>query len=454
MRLLAGDIGGTNARLVLYETSDDTDFLDVELLSTYKIISQMYYKNHDFPSFTEVLLSFTSLPSISNIKIHTCCLAVAGPVTDNQINFTNREGWILDGNAIRTDFDIDHVLLINDFVANGYGLLALTEKELTVLNQGKYSSRPGKAKGPVALVGAGTGLGQCYLTPDGSGFRTAFATEGGHVEFTPRTALEEELFHYLQRRLATVHSADDVNTDNSSTHSHEELRPRVSVERLVSGQGLENIYEFLREKYSDQVSPDFDENYNESNERGRLIGSQKYNYGLFQRALEIMFAIYGNHVGNVALQYCPLGGLYIAGGIAPKNIEFITKPGSEFMHRYLSKGRMTSIMRDFPLYVVMTEDLGLRGAHIMAARLAATMKSETNTAKSVPSKDGAPNGLHTTQNVYRNSIADNLREAVSNYPVTFAVATSLSAACTAAAISVGLAVAIGSAATRYRLTKN
>lgn len=321
-RLLAGDIGGTNSRLVLYESAEGPlDASDFSTILSHRVVAQHYYKNHEFQSFTEVLCAFTAAPAVQSSPIDSCCLATAGPVSNNRINFTNREGWIIDGRVIREEFGIRHVQLVNDFVAAGYGLLGLDASEVHTLQEGSarlpFDDGDGDSAGggvgaaegaPKALVGAGTGLGECFLTPDDSGVYRAFATEGGHVEFAPRTELEEDLLHYLQEKLDLPQPAEGD-------------RARVSVERVVSGKGLENIYEFLRQKYPDQVDAVLNEEYNSSAERGRLMGAQKYNYTLFRQAFEIMMGIYGGEVGNAALKYLPFAGLYVAGGIAPKNLE-------------------------------------------------------------------------------------------------------------------------------------
>lgn len=362
MRLLVGDIGGTNARLVMYEAPDDLSAYEKppNCLTTHKVIVHKYYKNNDFTSFSEVLVSFMSLPMNVDQKVSSCCFAVAGPVSNNCINFTNRDGWIIDGHDIAQDFGFDRVELVNDFSASGYGLLSLTDDELVTLQEGKKTTLGTQ---PIALIGAGTGLGECYLTPNANGDLTAYATEGGHVEFAPRTSLELELLSFIQNRLNSTSVDFKTKADD--------ILPRVSVERVVSGKGLENIYEFLRHKYPDDVDRVYDGAYTECKERGRMIGSEKYNYTLFRQAMEMMFAVYGGEAGNLALKYLPFGGVYIAGGIAPKNIELINKQDSQFVTRFLDKGRMSSIMRDFPVYVVMKEDLGIRGAHFIAVRNAA-----------------------------------------------------------------------------------
>jgi glucokinase len=486
VHILAGDIGGTNARLVLYEAPADPNvLLNVCDMSSHRVVAQMYYKNNDFVSFTEVMLKFTSLPSTANRKIAAACLATAGPVSNNRINFTNREGWIIDGRALEEEFAIDHVLLVNDFVANGYGLLGLDSSEVQTLQHGTgmMSSSTTSATGggggatgggdntmgpleavagadsyptasvsseivsqaPKALVGAGTGLGECFLTPGLNGLYQAYASEGGHVEFAPRTDLEEELLKYLQAKLELQDGASGGGGGGggggAAVADHFQVgdeRPRVSVERVVSGKGLENIYEFLRTKFPDEINSHLDGDYNESSERGRLIGSEKYNYSLFMRSLEMMFAIYGGEVGNVALKYLPYGGLYIAGGIAPKNIEFINSPNSSFMRRFLDKGRMRSIMSHFPVHVVMKEDLGLRGAHIVAARLAG-QAVKSGAAVPVATLDASSMRADSRTDMLfpRRGNEDRLVNAIHDYPITYAVATSLTAVFTATAIVLG-----------------
>lgn len=434
MRLLAGDIGGTNARLVLYEAPDcAAQLADYNAVTSHRVISQHYYKNDHFPSFTQLLRTFLSLPSNAHLTIHSCCFAVAGPVADNRINFTNRHGWLINGHHIQRDFNIQSVLLINDFVANGYGLLSLTDREITTVQRGSPSA-PDMFSAPVALVGAGTGLGECFLTPDKHGNVTAHPTEGGHVDFAPRTQQEHHLLSFLQARLQpnSPHPPDHPPDHPSETH----LLPRVSVERLVSGPGLESIYEFLREKYPQQLNPELDREYQSSTEKGRLIGAHKHNYPLFMSALQIMFAAFGAEVGNVALNYLPLAGIYIAGGIAPKNVEMITAPDSAFMKRFADKGRLSSLMHHFPLHVVMNEHLGIRGAHTVASRRAAKLLAD-----SPPAAEHANEQQHQTNTQTSNlSLFQAVRAAVTSYPLAYAFVTSTTAALAAAACAAALQI--------------
>eukprot|EP00172_Hildenbrandia_rubra_P004537 Plantae.Rhodophyta-Hildenbrandia_rubra.ctg9345.p1 GENE.Plantae.Rhodophyta-Hildenbrandia_rubra.ctg9345~~Plantae.Rhodophyta-Hildenbrandia_rubra.ctg9345.p1 ORF type:complete len:426 (+),score=65.12 Plantae.Rhodophyta-Hildenbrandia_rubra.ctg9345:187-1464(+) len=412
VRILAGDIGGTNSRLVLYENNAiSTGPSEREILEGHDVISQIYYKNHDYSSFTQILAEFLSHDA--NIgPISSACFAVAGPVSSNRINFTNREGWIIDAHDIKQEFPIKEVRLINDFVANGYGLLGLRKSDCEVLQEGRKSPDQ-----PIALVGAGTGLGECFLTPDENGRYVAYPSEGGHVEFAPKTALEEELLNFIQKKVKPP-----LDTAAKKDNDPGVEKPRISVERVVSGGGLENIYEFMRKKYPDEVDATHDEEVLSAQEKGRVISALKYDYTLCKMTLELMFKAYGSEVGNVALKYMPYGGLYVAGGIAPKNLEFINSPNSEFMKSFWDKGRMRTIMADFPVYVVKKEDLGLRGAHVVASRLAAGVNGR-GPLKKINSARNAPSGP-----------ADSLSAIVGSYPLTWAVASTVSAALTATAI--------------------
>jgi glucokinase len=353
--IVTGDIGGTNARLAIFDATDSDD------VCAQPCVHRTSYRNEQFSRFHDVLDTFVQEARAhlndASFYIAAMCLAVAGPVVADRVSFTNRQQWILDANELRDAFHIDRVRFLNDFVSNGYGLLTLREPdECYVLQRGEPSDGE-----PKACIGAGTGLGECYLTacaqPDVSGQGStvwhyeAHATEGGHVDFAPITELELELLQYLRNKFG------------DSGH-------RVSVERVVSGRGLVNIYEFLREKYPEKVQPSIDKSILESNDGAATIARYVYECGLCAQAMRMMMDIYGTECGNAALKYLPFSGLYIAGGIAPKNLEWLQEGKSDFLKRFREKGRVSTILRRIPVKVVLAEDLGLRGAHVVAARMA------------------------------------------------------------------------------------
>jgi glucokinase len=337
---LVGDIGGTNSRFSLFQVEGIQD--DVR---KHRALYSENFKNEGYDHFAAVVTQFLNEASKilgKYVKPTSACFAVAGPVTNDRVSFTNRNAWIIDGRELELALDIPAVVLVNDFQANGYGVLTLKEEEYCVIQEASpnYSA-------PIACVGAGTGLGECFLTPS-AGRYEAWPSEGGHVEFAPLSGLHSELLTFLTKKF------------NSN---------RVSVERVVSGKGLENIYEFLREKFPEDINPIHDERILKAAEGARLIGSFVYDDKLCGMAMDIMFELYGSEVGNVALKYLPYGGIYICGGIAPKNIERLRDSSSGFMKSFRNKGRVSPQLARIPVYVVLVEDLGLRGAHLVAYRL-------------------------------------------------------------------------------------
>ena len=182
------------------------------------------YHNEDYASFGDVVRAFLAEAAVCKPPV-TACLAVAGPVKNNVVRFTNRDTWEIDGDQIGEELGIKKVVLINDFVAAGYGVLTVNvEKECLTLQKADRDS-----SAPIACIGAGTGLGQCYLTPSGSdgvdGDYRCFPSEGGHAEYAPRNELEFRLLTFLKEKFNAKH--------------------RVSVERIVSGTGLSNVSTYI-----------------------------------------------------------------------------------------------------------------------------------------------------------------------------------------------------------------
>jgi len=280
------------------------------------------------------------------------CLAVAGPVEKNAVNFTNRN-WVINGAKLEAKFGIAKVKLINDFVANGYGLLTLDEKKECVTLQ----EAPKVEGSPIACVGAGTGLGECFSTSTDAGtpYET-YASEGGHGDWAPRSALEVELLEFMKSKFGGKH--------------------RVSVERVISGPGLATMYEFFSGKFPSKVVPEVHAAIEAAGEmKGKFISkhSQKVvgmaHCELCKLTMDTFAAAYGAEAGVAALKWIPLGGLYIAGGLTPKNLSLLRGDDSAFMQAFRDKGRLSPLIRRVPVYAVLAEDIGQRGAHLVAFRL-------------------------------------------------------------------------------------
>jgi glucokinase len=272
---------------------------------------------------------------------------------------------LVDGTAIEKDVS-DEALrritvcqVINDFVAQGYGCLTLTDSDVRHLhgpNTGLLSSSSSSlssanTRGPKVCVGAGTGLGECYLTPDSStGQYSCYPSEGGHVEYAPRNDLEAGLWKYLMTKYETKH--------------------RVSVERVVSGLGLANVYEYLSQTFPSRVNPKIQADFlGAGDEQGRVVGENATSDPLCRQAMDVMMAAYGCEVGSAVIKWIPHSGIFVTGGLTPKNLAFIEGDGSEFMKSYLHKGRVSPLLESIPLYAVLTEDLGVRGVHKAATIL-------------------------------------------------------------------------------------
>lgn len=329
-RVLAADVGGTNARLLLAD-SDGTHYVPLR---------ERHYVSAEWPDLCPILQDFFAAETVLP---HCACIAIAGPVTGTaehqQAEVTNLP-WVLDSRAIADALGIARVVLINDFAAVAYGIAALDEVDLARLQAGE--PRP---LAPRAILGAGTGLGQALLVHCGSHYEV-LPTEGGHVDFAPQTEQQYELLRALQR-----------------AYGH------VSYERLLSGAGLVFIYEFLQARdggpstllaQADAAALDPAAAISQS----ALAGDDP----VAVQALHEFVSIYGAQAGNLALACLPFGGLYVAGGIAPKILPKLLD--GRFIAAFNGKGRMATVTARVPVHVITHPNPGLLGAALYAARCA------------------------------------------------------------------------------------
>ncbi|MBW4506593.1 MAG: glucokinase [Scytonematopsis contorta HA4267-MV1] len=338
--LLAGDIGGTKTILRLVDASNP---------SLLKGIYEESFHSGDFPDLVPMVRQF-----LANAKSPTplkACFGIAGPVVNNTAKLTNL-AWYLDAQRLQEQLNMEAISLINDFAAVGYGILGLTPQDLHTLQPGKP-----QAGAPIAIIGAGTGLGQGFLVNLGQYYQI-FPSEGGHADFAPRTELEFQLLKYLLDK-------HDIQ--------------RVSVERVVSGLGIVSIYQFLRDRKIANESPDIGEvvrtweqqagQSEKSVDPGAAIGNAalKKIDRLSEQTMQLFVEAYGAESGNLALKLLPYGGLYIAGGIGPKILPLIIE--GNFMLTFTQKGRMRSLLEDVPVHIILNQQVGLIGAAICAARL-------------------------------------------------------------------------------------
>ena len=366
--VLVGDVGGTNTRLQLYKVVQG-EVLMSRQCAPGTVVAEKQYLNGDFSSFDEIVEAFLGQRG----PIAAACLAVAGPVEKNAVNFTNRD-WTIDGAKLEAKFGIGKVRLINDFVANGYGLLTLDEASECVPLQGASKV----AGAPIACIGAGTGLGECFSTCAEPGMPyESFASEGGHADWAPRNALEVELLEFMKARFGQKH--------------------RVSVERVISGPGLATAYEFFSQRFPEKVVAAVDAAIGAAGEmKGKVIAEHSVKgcadfCSLCQLTMETFATAYGAEAGVAALKWIPLGGLYIAGGLTPKNLPLLKGEGSPFMKAFHDKGRLSPLLQRVPVYAVLAEDIGQRGAHLVAFRLLAQLQqAQGKVAEYAAVKHGVP----------------------------------------------------------------
>lgn len=348
--ILAGDIGGTKTILALYDwTAERTEPLRLES-----------FHSADYKSLEEVLIEFLTppkpptpldelgmteeeaeedLPSEEPVKLSAACFGVAGPVIDNHSRTTNLP-WVVDGSAIAKQFDIPRVQLLNDLEATAYGILWLRPDELEVLNPGS----PPRKRQALALIAAGTGLGEGILFWDGKSYRP-MPSEGGHADFAPNNDYEIDLLRYL--RTQYLH---------------------VSYERLLSGPGLHAIYEFIRDTKSNEPTW-LAEKIKAGNPAAEIAAAGLQGQAeIAAQALDLFASIYGAEAGNLALKALSLDGVYVAGGIAPKIITKL-KDGT-FLKAFTNKGRYKRLLSTIPIKVVMNQEAGLLGAASVASALA------------------------------------------------------------------------------------
>jgi len=328
MYILSGDIGGTKARFQFssYQNGKLT------------CIGMKRYASKDYHDILIFIKKFMDEIGESITRIDAACFAVAGPILQGRVQLTNLP-WGIDEAEVSAALNIKKVRLLNDFCASGYGIEALTHDQLHTL----HSGQPHK-HAPKAIIGAGTGLGVAVMNWTGKGY-TVLSTEGGHVDFAPTDDLQMELLAFLRKKY-----------------------PRVSAERVLSGQGLVNIYRFVRDHpvLNEEENPDLRYEITTSDSAAVIYKfATEHKDPLAIRALTIFTQVYAAQVGNLALTVLPFGGLYIAGGIAPKILNQLKS--ETFRERYFDKGRMSQLLTHVPLHVVLDPGVELKGAAMYVA---------------------------------------------------------------------------------------
>lgn len=323
MMILAGDIGGTSSRLAAFEMAR----------GNLRVVAEHNYPSAEHGSLGEIVEHFVAAHAL---RVAYACFGIAGPVRDGRVKTPNLP-WVIDASAMGRLLGLDAVALINDLEANAWGIAALGPDDVLTLNAGAYTGQ-----GNATVISAGTGLGEAGLFWDGERHRP-FSCEGGHADFAPRDAREVELLRHLMNRFG-----------------------HVSCERVLSGPGLHNIYEFLRESGRGSETPAVVEAMRDHDVSAVIAqAALEGRCGLCVQALELFVSIYGAEAGNVALKFMAMGGVYIGGGIAPKIVGKLQD--GTFMRAFVAKGRMQPLLESMPVRVILNPKTALLGATRYAA---------------------------------------------------------------------------------------
>jgi glucokinase len=323
-RVLAGDIGGTNARFAILELRGPTQS---------RIVHEARYPSADAPGLAPLVLRYLAE---AGDRPEVACFGIACPVIAGDCEAPNLP-WKVNARALAREIGIPRTTVINDFRAVGHGLHSLSDDEVEVLQPGIPVAR-----GPIALIGAGTGLGQGYLLWDGSRY-VVHPSEGGHADFSPTDALQRDLLGFIAKEVG-----------------------RVSSERVLSGDGIARIYRFLESAgVAEEQAAVRDEMAGHDAAaviaRHGLAGTDP----LSVKTLEVFARAYGTAAGNLALTVLASGGVYIPGGIAPRIVRRLAS--GAFMEAFLDKGRLSSVVARMPVRVILTGDVALYGAAAVAA---------------------------------------------------------------------------------------
>jgi glucokinase len=335
--ILAGDIGGTNARLAHFQSQN----------GGLRLITERVYPSREYSEFGEIVSQFLADTAA---RPEVACFGIAGPVRNGRVETSNLP-WVIEQARLAKQIHLPATLLINDLEANAWGIGALGAQDLIALNRVEPSAGNqavgnqavgNQAVGNQAVIAPGTGLGEAGLFWNGSDHEV-FACEGGHTDFAPQGDLQIELLRFL-----------------ASRYEH------VSYERILSGPGLVNVYEFLREAGCGDEPAGFAGQLAEGDaaaeiSRAALDGKNQ----LAEQALDLWIAVYGAEAGNLALKTMATGGIFLGGGISPKIVSKLQGP--LFMTSFVAKGRLRPLLEGIAVQIITNDKAGLLGAARCAA---------------------------------------------------------------------------------------
>ncbi|BHH85674.1 glucokinase [Desulforhopalus sp. 52FAK] len=319
--ILAGDIGGTNTRLGLFTPERGPD----------APVAEQKYRSKEYAGLEEIIISFLS---DQQVMVDKASIGVAGPLKKNRASITNLS-WVIDGDKLCHETGIANVSLLNDLEAMAYAIPHLDTSMIETINSGVAVSESNKA-----LIAPGTGLGEVFLTWNGTGYQP-HSSEGGHTEFGPRNDLQMDLLSYMLKR-----------------YDH------VSYEWVCSGIGIPNLYSFFKDTGRYPEPPALGRALAEEEDRTPLIVNAALDapdkHPICVAVLELFTSILGAQAGNLAMTVSSFGGMYVGGGLPPRIGDYIRSP--LFLDAFKNKGRLSPMVEDMPIYLITHPNTALLGA--------------------------------------------------------------------------------------------
>lgn len=336
-KLLVADVGGTNADLALYLARDG---------GRWSLEHGACLASADFDDLSSLVLEFlqsyesgcSGVDGSEGRGAILASIAVAGPVDGDRVQLTNLPWPEINAPELASRLGLRGLKLLNDVEAMGYAVQILEAPQYVSLNP-----KARKRSGHCAVIAPGTGMGQALVLGGPEATRVV-ASEGGHSSFAPQTLLQAELWGFLKRGM-----------------SH------ISVESLCSGAlGIPRIYRFLRERYPEKESGSWREEIEEASDPTPAIvqGGLEHRCEVCRQSLDLFVSILGSHVGNMALHFNALGGIYLGGGIVSRIASRLEQ--EDFFQSFVAKGRMSSRLSEIPLYAVVEPKLAVYGAQRFA----------------------------------------------------------------------------------------
>jgi len=326
--LLAGDVGGTKTTLAVFSPE----------VGARRPLAEATLPSAQYPSLEALVRDFLEQ---ADLAVDHAIFGVAGPVVGGRGTITNL-GWVLDETQFRKTLALSTVKLLNDLQAIGFAVPALQPDDLHTLQEGQSVEH-----GAVAVIAPGTGLGEAFLTWDGSRY-ASHPAEGGHTDFAPTDDQQAGLLRYVRER-----------------YDH------VSYERVCSGMGLPNIYDYLKASGFAQEPRWLAEELKTAQDPTPLIVhsalSTKRSCTLCCATLDMFVGILGAEAGNLALKVLATGGVYLGGGIPPRILPALTD--GRFVQSFQAKGRLASFMSRIPVHVILRPKVALLGAATAGLKL-------------------------------------------------------------------------------------